>query len=135
MRDREQVPYIIVERDSGGVGAFLIGAALGAVAALLFAPRSGEETQREIKERMTRLRGVAEQRVRDVQQQLGDRLEHTREEVRDRVDAIRDAVESGRQAATDARAELENRIERTKAAYRAGAEAAREVEQEDVSED
>jgi gas vesicle protein len=135
MRDREQVPYIIVERDSGNVGVFLLGAALGAAAALLFAPRSGEETQREIKERVTRLRDAAEQRVRDVQQQLGERLDHTREEVRDRVDSIRDAVESGRQAASDARAELEGRIERTKAAYRAGVEAAKEADQEDAAED
>lgn len=134
MRDREQVPYIIVERDSGGVGVFLLGALLGAAAALLFAPGSGEETQREIRQRVTRLRDAAEQRVKGVQQQLGERLEHTREEVRDRVDALRDAVESGKQAASDARADLENRIERTKAAYRAGVEASR-AEGEEPAED
>ena len=64
MRDRDEIPYIVVERDGGGVGAFLLGAILGAGVALLLAPRSGEEIQREIKERAARLRDAAGQRVR-----------------------------------------------------------------------
>ena len=38
---------------------------------------------------------------------------------------VKDAVESGRQAAVEARSDLEDKLERSKAAYRAGIEAAR----------
>ena len=134
MAERDQVPYIVVERESGGIGAFLLGALLGAGVALLFAPRSGEETQRELKERVVRLRDVAGQRVREAQQRMEERLDQTRGQVMDRVDSIRDAVESGRRAATEARTDLEGRIERTKAAYRAGMEAARQRAGEDLEE-
>jgi len=134
MAERDQVPYIVVEREGGGVGAFLLGALLGAGVALLFAPRSGEETQREIKERVVRLRDVAGQRVREAQTRIEERLDQTRGEVMDRVDSIREAMESGRRAASDARTDLEGRIERTKAAYRAGMEAAREHAGEDLEE-
>ena len=136
MRDRDEIPYVVVERESGGVGAFLLGAILGAGVALLFAPRSGEETQREIKERATRLRDVAEERVRDVQHQVEERLHQARGEVMERVDSIREAVDSGREAAQEARTELEGRIERSKAAYKAGVEeAAREVAQSEEEEE
>jgi gas vesicle protein len=134
MAERDQVPYIVVERESGGIGAFLLGALLGAGVALLFAPRSGEETQRELKERVVRLRDVAGQRVREAQQRMEERLDQTRGQVMDRVDSIRDAVESGRRAAGEARTDLEGRIERTKAAYRAGMEAARQRAGEDLEE-
>ncbi len=135
MRDRDEIPYVVVERESGGVGAFLLGAILGAGVALLFAPRSGEETQREIKERATRLRDVAEERVRDVQNQVEGRLHQARGQVMERVDAIREAVDSGREAAQEARTELEDRIERSKAAYKAGVEAALEVPQAEEEEE
>ena len=46
MRNQEDLPYILVERDSGGsFGSFCLGALVGAGLALLFAPQSGEETQ------------------------------------------------------------------------------------------
>ena len=134
MPERDQVPYIVVEREGGGVGAFLLGALLGAGVALLFAPRSGEETQRELKERVVRLKDVAGQRVREAQARIEERLDQTRGQVMDRVDSIRDAVDSGRRAATEARSELEGRIERTKAAYRAGMDAARQRAGEDLEE-
>jgi gas vesicle protein len=124
MRDRDDAPYILVERErSGGVGAFLLGALLGAGVALLFAPRSGAETQQQIKDRATKMRDAAEEKVREVQRQLEDRIDHARTEVRGRVEQVREAVEAGRDAAREARSELETRIERSKAAYRAGVEA------------
>ena len=43
-----------------------------------------------------------------------------------RYDEVREAVEAGRSAASDARRDLEDRLERSKAAYRAGISAARE---------
>lgn len=126
MSNREEGPYIIVERDSGsGVGSFILGALLGAGVALLFAPRSGEETQAELRDRARQLRDTAEDRVREASRQLEGRLDEARDSLGSRVDRVKDAVDSGRQAAHEARSELEEKLERSKAAYRAGIEAAR----------
>ena len=56
MRDHDDVPYIVIERSGSGMAPFVWGALMGAAAALLFAPKSGAETQRDLKERATKLR-------------------------------------------------------------------------------
>lgn len=128
MRDHDDVPTIVIERGSGGgVGSFLLGAIVGAGIALLFAPKSGEETQQELKEQARKLRSVADERVKEAQRQLEERLDEARDGVTARVDEVRDAVTAGRDAAVDARADLEDKLERSKAAYRAGVGAARET--------
>ena len=107
---------VIIEKDGRPeVGAFLLGALVGAGLALLFAPTSGEETQRRIREQARRLRSLTEDRVRVLREDLGSRL-----------DATRKVADQGRFAASDARAELEDKLARSKAAYRAGLDAARE---------
>ncbi len=100
MKDRDEGPYFIIERDSGGsgVGPFLVGALLGAGVALLLAPRSGEETQQELRERAARFRDTAEERLREAQRQVEERLEQARADLMDRVEAVREAVESGNDA-------------------------------------
>ena len=128
MRDRDEAPYIVIERDAGGgLGSFVLGALIGAGVALLLAPKSGEETQEEIKERAKRLRVVAEERVREAQRQLEERLEEAREGVHARYDDVRDAVTQGRRAASEAREDLSEKLQRSKSAYRAGMSAAREA--------
>lgn len=125
--DRDGVPYIVVEKETGGMGSFVLGALVGAGLALLFAPRSGEETQEELRERARQLREVAEERVRDASRNLEDRLDTVRTGVASRVDQVKDAVESGRGAAREARTDLEHKLVKSKAAYRAGIDAARAV--------
>jgi gas vesicle protein len=128
MRDQHDVPYIVIERDGGGqVGGFLVGALLGAGLALLFAPKSGEETQAELRERALKLRDAAEDRMREAQRNLEGRLDHAREGVQSRVNEVREAVDAGRNAAHEARGDLERKLEQSKAAYRAGVQAAREA--------
>jgi len=128
MRDHDEVPYIVIDRGGGsGLGSFVLGALVGAGVALLFAPRTGEETQEDLKDRARRLKAAAEVRVREAQQQLEERLELAREGVQSRVEGVKDAMEAGRKAAVDARGELEERLQRSKAAYRAGVDAARHV--------
>jgi len=128
MRDHDDVPYIVIEREgSGGLGSFILGALVGAGLALLFAPQSGEETQEEIRARALKLKGVAQDRVREAQDSLEHRLSAARENVQSRVESVRDAVDAGRKAAVEARDDLEKKLERSKAAYRAGIEAAREA--------
>ncbi|MGW8268411.1 MAG: YtxH domain-containing protein [Longimicrobiales bacterium] len=128
MRDHDDVPYIVIEREGGGgLGSFILGTLVGAGLALLFAPQSGEETQDEIKARALKLKDVAQDRVRDAQTSLEHRLAAARENVQTRVESVKEAVDTGRKAAVDARDELEKKLERSKAAYRAGIDAAREA--------
>jgi|GEM_PF-218459 len=122
MRDYDDLPYIVIEkRSGGGVGSFLWGALIGAGAALLLAPRSGEETQEEIRERVRRLRDAAEDRVNEVRDTVSGTVSRTRYRIQDQIDAVRDtvdsktdrakhAVDAGRRAAKDARSELERRV-------------------------
>ena len=121
-------PYVIVERQSAGIGPLLIGLALGAGAALLFAPQSGEETRRDIKRRARRAQEAAQDFVEDMSGTVADKFNEVRASVEERIDATLEAVDdrkrrvtnayhAGREAAREARGELEQRIAETKAAY------------------
>lgn len=136
MTEHEEGPYIVIERESGGgqLGSFVLGALVGAGLAFLFAPQSGAETQEEIKERARQLRDGAESRMRDAQKQLEERLEGARQGVQTRVSEVKEAVDAGRQAAVEARSDLEGRLQRSKAAYRAGVDAAKAAAAEDGEE-
>lgn len=134
MGEYDDIPYVVIERHTPGVGPFVFGALLGAAAALLLAPRSGEETQREIRSAARRLRGAAEGRVDEVRGSMTDAVDRTRGEIEGRIASVRDdlerradrarrAVETGRDAARRARGELERRVEDAKTAYRAGVDA------------
>ncbi len=113
-------PVIVVERSSG-VGAFLFGAALGAVAALLLAPQSGEETRRVIGERGRRVRDRAteaadeltervEEGYENAKQRFEDGFESVRETLTERRGDAREAVDAGKAAVSSARDELERRL-------------------------
>lgn len=137
MREHEAGgPLVIIERHGGGAGVFLWGALLGAGAALLFAPRSGAQTQAEIRQRALRLRDTADDRVTHARNAVTDAMDRTRERVRDQVSSVRDlvetrtdqarqALETGRRAAREARSELERRVADAKDAVSAGADAIR----------
>jgi gas vesicle protein len=122
-------PYVVVERREAGIGPFLIGLALGAGAALLFAPQSGEETRRGIARRARRAQEAAQDFVEDVSGTVADKFNEVRSTVEERIEATLDAVDdkkrrvsnafhAGRAAAREARGELEQRIAETKAAYK-----------------
>lgn len=122
-------PYVIVEKQDIGIGAFVIGALLGAGAALLFAPQSGEETRAGIARSARRAQGAAQDFVSDVSETVADKFQEVRSTVEDRIEATLDAVDqrkrrvtnafhAGRAAARDARGELEQRIAESKAAYK-----------------
>jgi gas vesicle protein len=136
--DDEQV--IVIERGGGGsgVGTFLLGAAIGAGLALLFAPKSGAETRADIKRRArrakdsaTRVAGDVTERVTDTFQEarrkVEEQLESAREAIQAKRDQVGDAMAAGREAAADARIDLETRLAETKAAYNAGAQVARDA--------
>ena len=124
--------YVVIEKhESAGVAPFLVGLAIGAGVALLFAPRSGRATRRDIKRRAQRVRQAAEEVVNDVTDTVTDTFAEARRKVEDQIDAVRQAVElkkeqvtravdAGRAAAQDARVELEQRIADSKTNSRAG---------------
>jgi len=136
MRHQDDEPYIVIEKHNGGVGDFLLGALIGAGVALLFAPRSGRETRADISRRAR----AAQDRVRDVAtgvtDQVVDTFETARSRIEEQIETAREAIvtkkeqvsramEAGREAAQQARTDLERRLAETKAAYNAGADVAR----------
>ncbi len=122
-------PYIVVEKSDIGIGPFLLGIAIGAGAALLFAPQSGEETRAGIARSARRVQQNAQDFVEDVSGNVADKFREVRSSVEERIEATLDAVDdkrrrvsnayqAGRAAAREARGELEQRIADTKAAYK-----------------
>ena len=134
--DHDGEPYIVIEKHSGDLGNLFVGLLIGAGVALLFAPRSGQETRRDIR-RKTReatdaVKGVAE----EVTAQVVETFEGAKERVEEQIESARTAIqakkrqvsramEAGREAAAEAREELEGRLVETKAAYAAGGDVAR----------
>jgi gas vesicle protein len=117
--------YVIIERRTGNFGTFVWGLLLGAAAALLFAPRSGQETRRELTESVNRLRDQAEEKVRDVQHAVQDTVEDVRRQFDAGVASARRAVESGKEAARASRHEMEEQLRQSGEAFRSGYDAAR----------
>jgi gas vesicle protein len=85
-----------MSRDSIGPGtlmlAFVVGAATGAVAALLLAPASGEET-----------RDYINQKAREGRDRAREAVDHGREVYRKQRDTLTTAIERGREAFQQAR--------------------------------
>lgn len=124
-------PYVVIEKHQGSVGSLLLGVAVGAGLALLFAPRSGAETRRAIGDQARRVKAGAEDMVEDASDRVTDTFQQARARVEERLDSARTAIEmkkqqvaramdAGRYAAQQAREDLERRIAETKQAYRAG---------------
>jgi gas vesicle protein len=120
--------YVIIERRTGNFGTFVWGMLLGAAAALLFAPKSGRETRRELTDSVYRLRDQAEEKAREVQHVVTDTVDDVRRQFEDGIESARRAVESGREAARASRDEMERQFRQSSAAFRSGYEAARATE-------
>ena len=126
MEKENDRPVVIVERESG-LGAFFFGLALGAGLALLFAPKSGEETRRELRNQGRRLRATAGEKAAEFRDMLDGGYEETRSRVEDRIahakqvieekrDGAKEAMEAGKAAVHSARAELERRLSKARSA-------------------
>ena len=122
-------PYLIVENREGSfIGPFIIGLAVGAGIALLMAPQSGEDTRRAITDKVNRAKDAARDAMSELGDVIGDTIEEAREKVetgfesaREAVDVrrrrVHNAVEAGKVAARQARADLEFRLAESKAAH------------------
>jgi len=115
-RDKRDVVYV----DRGGdasVKWLLWGAVIGAGLALLYAPKSGEETRRSLQRRLWKLRAMTEEKLDELVQQFGNRGSLLDEPDDEDVEPI----DEPRRGAS-ARNELERRLADARARRRAGGE-------------
>ena len=127
--DDDDGPFVVIEKSEPGIGTFVTGLLVGAGLALLFAPRTGVETRRQLQKSAKRVGDQAQDLVSDVTGSVSETIRSAKEKVEERIDSTRSAVElkrrqvtnavdAGRAAAQQARVELEQRIAETKAAYK-----------------
>jgi gas vesicle protein len=139
--DYDDERVVIVERESSGsgLGALLLGLAIGAGAALLLAPDSGEATRARIRREAKRAQTRARDKFDEMTDEISETYERTLEAVErkaaqargavkskaravgdaveTRTRAVGDAVDAGKVAARQAKVELERAVEETKRAY------------------
>jgi gas vesicle protein len=129
-QDYDDEPFVVIEKHTTSVMPFFVGLAVGTGVALLFAPRSGAATRRDIRRRARRAQRAAEQVATNVTDTVVESFEEARRRVENQLDSARQAidlkreqvsraVDAGRDAAQVARDELEQRLAHTKAAYAA----------------
>lgn len=79
-------------------GYFLAGMGVGAVIALLFAPRSGEETREYLREKYGDARDEAKRRVREIRERAEEYTEKGKEFVERKRESLEAALEAGKSA-------------------------------------
>jgi len=113
---------VYVERGGDPSAKWLFwGAVLGAGLALLYAPRSGEETRRVLQRKLWKLRALTEEKLDEIAQQFGSGKEAL-EELADEDDELQEPVDTPLRARTSggsAREELERRLAEARARRRA----------------
>ena len=77
------------------VGGFLVGSVIGVATALLFAPRSGEETRAEIRDKAVELRDRTTETVKDTVSQAKSKAYGLKDNVLEKADELK---ERGKQA-------------------------------------
>jgi gas vesicle protein len=112
---------VYVERGGDASAKWLFwGALLGAGLALLYAPRSGEETRRVLQRKLWKLRAMTEEKLDELAQQFGGSKEAL-DELSDEDDDLDDIGEIPvrSRSAASAREELERRLAESRARRRA----------------
>lgn len=94
------------ESGTGFVPGFLLGGLVGAAAALLLTPRSGEEARDTLMDRGIELKGKAGEVASKARDEADDLLSRGKVLFDDQRARLREAVEEGKVAAADKRAEL-----------------------------
>ncbi|MBP7998989.1 MAG: YtxH domain-containing protein [Chloroflexi bacterium] len=103
------------DNNSGGdIGAFLagfvIGGLVGAAAALILAPQSGEETRHQIADRGRELRQVSSERLNEYRSKTGDYLSETRGRLQDATsqaqERTRIILDQGKERVTQLRQDI-----------------------------
>ena len=117
---RDERDVIVVERDGGGgIKWLVLGAALGAGLALLFAPKTGRELRRDLGRGIRGVRELADETLDELKQEFGREDPDARAVAND--DAGDDRVPVSRPArptVMGAREDLERRLEAARARRR-----------------
>ena len=92
------------DRDSNSFLWFLAGLGIGAVAGVLYAPRSGEETRQVLRSRAEEGREFVRDRARVAREQAAGWADRGREVLNQQKEQFRSAYEAGRQAYHEATA-------------------------------
>lgn len=130
MRRKQGREVVYVERAGDSSAKWLFwGAVLGAGLALLYAPRSGEETRRVLQRKLWKLRAMTEEKFDELAQQFGGTkgvLPDLEDEAEEELFGLPAEPPAPRRAspgpAPSAREELERRLAETRARRRASGE-------------
>ncbi len=90
------------DRDSSSLLWFLAGIGIGAAAALLYAPQSGDETREALRSRAEEGRDYVKERARRAKMEADQWVERSKDAVAQQKEQIRSAFEAGRQAYKEA---------------------------------
>jgi gas vesicle protein len=77
---------------------FLVGGAIGAGLALLYAPASGEETRKRIKEGVGKVRARTKEGYEAALAEIDERLESFKSSLQEKRDELKAAYEAGKDA-------------------------------------
>lgn len=88
----------MAENGGSKFGYFLAGLGLGAVIALLFAPRSGEETREYLRERAEEGVDTLKQRARELKERAGEYAEKGKEFAERQRGSVEAALDAGKAA-------------------------------------
>jgi hypothetical protein len=114
MTRKKPTEVVLVERNDSSARWLFWGALLGAGLALLYAPRSGEETRRSLQRRLRRLRAATEERMDELMERFapGDRRAPAVEDEFDDIDddTVEATVAPPRAAELSPREEIERRL-------------------------
>jgi gas vesicle protein len=95
----------MADNDSNSLVWFLAGLGLGALAGVLYAPRSGSETREALRVRAEEGRDYVRNRAREARDQASQWADKGRDVVNQQKDQFRAAYEAGRQAYHEATTE------------------------------
>jgi gas vesicle protein len=90
-----------MEDNNNNLVYFLVGAAVGAGVALLFAPQSGKETREMIRDRANEGADYVKRQSRDLRENAGDYVDKGKELLSRQRDQLSAAVQAGKQAYRD----------------------------------
>lgn len=89
---------------SSGLLFFLAGMGIGAILAVLFAPKSGEETREYIAEKAGEGRDYVSAKGRELRKEAEELVERSKDLVAKQKEVLSAALEAGRQAYQDEKA-------------------------------
>lgn len=88
--------------DSDDLASFLLGVGVGAGIALLFAPKSGEETRELLRGKAGEGREYLRRRGSELRDSASEIIERGKEAINRQKDTLAEAVEAGKQAYREA---------------------------------